>query len=101
MTTTTPITLVTIIAEGVLRERLLDDLRDLGAHGYTVSEVHGHGQSGISAMFWSGAQVRIETLVGPPIADQIMAYLQAHYFETYSVIAYTTEVRVIRAEKYL
>lgn len=97
---TTPITLITIVAEGVLRDRLLRELLRLGARGYTVSEVHGHGQSGISEQFWTGAQVRIEVLVAPAVADRIMAHLHEHYFDTYSVIAYLAEVRVARAEKY-
>ncbi|HMQ35343.1 MAG TPA: transcriptional regulator [Chloroflexaceae bacterium] len=98
---TRPVTLVTIIAEGVLRERLLEELLALGARGYTVGEVHGHGSSGISEQFWSGAQARIETLVAPAVAARIMEHLQRHYFDTYSVIAYTGEVQVARAEKYL
>lgn len=95
-----PISLVTIVAEGVLRERLLAELLRLGARGYTVGEVHGHGASGISEQFWTGAQVRIETLVSAEVAERIMAHLQAHYFDTYAVIAYLTEVRVARADKY-
>lgn len=98
---TTPVTLVTIIAEGVLRERLLAEITRLGAKGYTIGEVHGHGSSGISAQFWTGAQVRIETLVAPAVAERIMAHLERTYFDTYSVIAYVSEVRVVRAEKYL
>lgn len=94
------VALVTIIAEGVLRERILHELTELGARGYTVSEVHGHGSSGVSELFWSGSQVRIEVLVNPTVADQIMDHLQAHYFETYSVVAYLHTVQVTRAEKY-
>ncbi len=97
---TTPITLVTIIAEGVLRERLLAELLGMGVSGYTLSEVHGHGSSGISELFWTGAQVRIETLVEPNLAEVILAHLQQHYFDTYSVIAYTSLVGVVRAAKY-
>lgn len=37
------ITLVTIIAEGVLRERLLGELVQLGARGYTVGVPGDHG----------------------------------------------------------
>ncbi|WP_129677128.1 transcriptional regulator [Candidatus Chloroploca sp. Khr17] len=95
------ITLVTIIAEGVLRERLLGELAQLGARGYTVGEVTGQGTSGVSANFWAGHQVRIEVLAMPAVADLIMDHLQAHYFDTYSVVAYLSEVRVARAEKYL
>ncbi|MFV9504394.1 MAG: P-II family nitrogen regulator [Oscillochloridaceae bacterium umkhey_bin13] len=100
MSQLTTITLVTIIAEGVLRERLLGEVTQLGSRGYTVGEVHGHGTSGVSAQFWMGPQVRIEVLVTPAVAEAIMDHLQAHYFDTYSVVAYLSEVRVARAEKY-
>lgn len=98
---TTSVHLVTIIAEGILRERLIKAVMDLGAKGYTIGEVHGHGSAGISAQFWSGAQVRLEILTSATIADKILAHLQANYFDTYSVIAYVSEVRVVRGEKYL
>ncbi len=93
--------LVTIVAEGVLRDRLLAELLDLGARGYTVGEVHGHGSSGVSGQFWSGAQIRVETLVAPAVAERIMDHLQAQYFDVYSVIAYSCEVSVVRGDKYL
>lgn len=96
----TTVTLLTIIAEGLLRERLIDDVMRLGASGYTLSEVHGRGTRGIAGQFWHGAQVRIEALVGAATADSILAHLETHYFADYSVIAYTTEVRVLRADKY-
>lgn len=95
------VNLVTIVAEGVLREQLLAELLELGARGYTVGEVHGHGSSGISGQFWSGAQIRIETLVAPAVAERIMEHLQANYFNIYSVIAYNSEVSVVRADKYM
>ncbi len=98
---TNPITLVTIIAEGVLRERLVADLKRLGARGYTISDVHGHGSSGVSEQFWASPQLRIEALVSAANADAILSHLQEHYFADYSVIAYATEVRVMRSEKYM
>lgn len=97
----TTVNLVTIIAEGVLRERLIEDLQKLGSRGYTISEVSGHGTRGISEQFWQGHQVKIETLVNAAVADQILDYLHAHYFTDYSVIAYAFEVRVVRGDKYV
>lgn len=98
---TTPIKLVTIIAEGVLRDRLLHDIQQLGARGYTLGEVHGHGTRGISEHFWAGPQLRIETLVSEPVANQIFDWLRDHYFADYSVIAYMADVAVARREKYV
>ncbi len=97
---TTTITLVTIIAEGVLRDRLLEDLQRLGARGWTIGEVHGHGTRGISEYFWAGPQLRIETLVSAETGNAILAHLQEHYFTDYSVTAFATDVRVVRADRY-
>jgi nitrogen regulatory protein PII len=98
---TTTIKLVTIIAEGVLEEWLIEAITRLGAKGYTLSEVRGHGTRGVTENQWYGQKVRIETLVGPEIADLILRHLQDHYFNDYSVVAYVETVEVVRGEKYL
>ena len=97
----TTIALVTIIAEGVLRDRIVEAISALGARGYTIVEVHGRGARGVSEQFWYGAQVRIETLVSADTADAILDHLQANYFADYSVVAYASDVRVARPEKYV
>ncbi len=98
---TTPIKLVTIIAEGVLEERIITDIKRLGARGYTLSDVRGHGTRGISASFWDGAQIKIETLVPPQVADHILEHLAKTYFTDYAVVAYVENVDVVRGEKYI
>ena len=40
---TVKVKLLTVIAEAVLRERLVEELKAAGATGYTVAEVHGSG----------------------------------------------------------
>lgn len=98
---TTTIKLVTIIAEGALEHRLLDDVLRMGAHGYTVSDVRGRGTRGITASVWHGAQVKIETLVGADVAARILDHLAATYFADYAVVAYSENVEVVRAGKYV
>jgi nitrogen regulatory protein P-II 2 len=90
-----------MIAEGLLEDRLLQEIQKLGARGYTCSAVHGHGTRGISESFWEGAQVKIETLVSPETAERILDHLVAHYFHDYAVIAYVSVVETVRGEKYL
>jgi nitrogen regulatory protein PII len=98
---TVPLKKVTIIAEALLEPRLARELRQLGATGYTISDVHGEGSRGVRASEWEGDNVRVETLVGAETADRILAHVAAEYFEHYAVIAWVTDVQVVRGEKYL
>jgi nitrogen regulatory protein P-II 2 len=93
--------LVTIIAEHVLRERILDDIRKAGANGFTLTEVYGEGTRGIRASTWQGNNVKIETLVAPDVAERIVERLSDTYFEHFAVIVYRTLVDVVRGAKFL
>jgi Na+-dependent bicarbonate transporter superfamily len=92
--------LVTIIAESVLQHRLLDDLRRLGAKGWSMDHAEGRGSRGLHATDWDGPNVRIESVVSEPVAEAILNHLVEQYFEHYAVVAFTTTVRVARPEKY-
>lgn len=92
---------VTLVAEGVLEQRIVRELRELGAGGYTVSGVRGEGSRGVRASDWEGDNVKVETLVGAGTADRILAHVAAAYFEHYAVIAWVTDVQVVRGDKYL
>lgn len=100
MPSTTPLKLVTIIAEALLEDRLVQEIRGLGATGYTVTRASGRGTRGVRASEWEGNNVRIETLVVEAVADQLLTHLADHYFEHFAVVAYTQTVEVVRPEKY-
>lgn len=91
---------VTIVAEAFLEERLLQEVRERGARGFTVGQVRGEGSRGERASEWEGRSVRIEALVSSEVADRILTYLAEHYFPNYAVIAWLEEVEVVRGDKY-
>ena len=93
--------LVTIVAEPMLERRLTDDVRALGATGFTVTEGRGEGSRALHAGEIPGTVVRIETIVAHATADHILRHLAARYFADQSIIAYRTEVAVLRGEKYV
>ena len=93
--------LVTIIAEPVLEARITHDLQQLGATGWTVVDGRGQGARGLHTGEIPGVNVRIESIVSADVADGIAAYLALHYFIDFSVIAYVSEVAVVRGDKYL
>jgi len=91
---------VTIIAERVLRDDLLDLLRRQGASGWTITAVEGEGSRGVRASEWEGRNVQIDTLVADPMADSIMEEVGELYFDDWSVIVYSCTVEVMRGVKY-
>lgn len=97
---TMPLVCVTVVAEAVLEQRLLRDVQATGARGWTVSEARGQGTRSVRASEWEGANVRLETLVTPDVAQRLLAVLARDYFPHFAVVAWTSEVHVIRGEKY-
>ncbi|MDX1622872.1 MAG: transcriptional regulator [Gemmatimonadota bacterium] len=98
---TTTLKLVTIVSERILEDRLLRELGELGAKGYTLTQATGKGSRGVRASEWEGPDIRIETLVSPAVADAIVEHIADRYFEHYAVIVYLQEADVVRGEKYV
>lgn len=93
--------LVTIVAETVLRERITRRLLEWGATGFTVTESQGRGSRGIRTGDVPGEGVRIETIVSTDVAVRILEEVTEHYFTDYAVIAWVSQVQVVRGTKYL
>jgi nitrogen regulatory protein PII len=97
----TSLKLVVIIAEAVLEDQLLLEIKKLGAKGYTVSQVRGEGSRGVRTNEWERENSKIETVVSPKVADEILTRLAEKYFSDYAVIVYVHDVGVSRGEKYV
>jgi nitrogen regulatory protein PII len=98
---TVTLKLVTIVAERLFREKVQEELRKLGAKGFTVTDAVGQGSRGVRASEWEGRNVRIETVVPPEVADRIVEHVAERYFEHYAVIVWVQSVDVVRGDKYL
>ena len=96
-----PLKLVTIVAESLLEKRLVEEVKRLGAKGYTITQARGEGSRGIRSVDWEGQNIRLETIVSEEVALRILQRLQEEYFTHYAVIAYVENVWVVRGEKYV
>ncbi|MEM9281990.1 MAG: transcriptional regulator [Verrucomicrobiota bacterium] len=96
-----PLIKVTIISESLLKDEILSLIQKEGATGYTLTKVEGEGTRGVRAMDWEGRNIRIDTIVTSETADAILAGLNVEYFEDYAVIAWLSEVNVLRGEKFV
>lgn len=91
--------LVTVIAEAVLEDRLLADLRRWGVGGVTVVRAEGD-PFGSRVGDIEGAFLRVESVVGEATAERVLNGLADHYLERFKVVAYDHPVRVVRGAKY-
>ena len=96
---TVPMTLLTIVAEEVLEQRLVRALHDAGIAGYTVTPARGEGARGLRHGA-NGANIRLETITTTEAAEGLLDHLRAHYFANYAIVAWLSDVRVAREEKY-
>lgn len=98
---TTTLKLVTIVTERILEDRLLRKIQELGAKGYTLTQVTGNGSRGVRSSEWVGPDTQIQTLVNETVAEAIVQHISENYFEHYAVIVYVQDANVVRGHKYV
>lgn len=98
---THPKKLLVIIAEAALEKLLIKDARRLGAHGYTVAEVHGGGATGERDADWEGNRsIRMEVICDEAVAQTIAEHVLNSYCKNYSVSMFLADVEVLRPTKF-
>ena len=92
--------LVTVIAEAVLEDRIVHDLRDWGVGGLTIVRAVGD-PFGSRVGDVEGGFRRIECLVSEATAERVLEGLAERYLMRFKVVAYDHPVRVVRGGKYV
>lgn len=93
--------LITIITESSLESALAEDVKRLGAHGYTVTEARGEGSRGTRSGDWDqSSNIRMEVICETRVKDAILLHLSEHYYRDYAMVLYVTDVEVLRPEKF-
>ena len=97
-----PLKLVTVVGESLIMEDIAERGTELGASGYTMSEVVGHGsRSARNVGATSGAKtIKVEFVVAADVAAKILDDVSAEYFEHYAIIVWVSDVGVMRGEQY-
>ncbi len=99
--TTHVMKLVTIVCEAYAKLAVTKLLRDVGAHGYTLFAVEGDGSRGRrEADIPEFANIQVEVIVPPEVAQDLLARLEREFFPRYGMIAFESDVRVLRPNKF-
>ncbi|HEU5116566.1 MAG TPA: hypothetical protein VFT74_07810 [Isosphaeraceae bacterium] len=92
---------VTVYAEMAMEPMLTRTLMDMGARGYTVTQGRGMGKhETLEDPFSNVNRVRIELIVQPPIAEQILQWIASPMFSRRAVAACMETVEVVKSEEF-
>ena len=98
---THPMKLVTIVCEAYALASVTKLLREIGALGWTHFAVEGAGEGGERAgEMKEFANVQIEVVLQPAAAQALLARLERELFPRYGMIAFESDVRVMRSAKF-
>ncbi len=98
---THPMKLVTIVCEAHARDAVTRLLREVGAHGWTLFPVEGDGSQGRRlADIPEYANIQVEVILKPEVAERLLERLGGDFFPRYAMIAFESDVRVLRAGKF-
>lgn len=96
-----PMKLVTIVCESHAREAVTKMLREAGAHGWTLFPVEGDGAHGRRpADIPEFTNVQVEVVVPPEVSNTLFDRLGREFFPRYAMIAFESDVRVLRPGKF-
>ncbi len=94
-------TLLSIITESSLEEQVVEDLRRLGAHGWTITDARGEGTRGTRSSDWEqSGNIRIEVICERSCAEEIQKHLKEKYYSNFAMISFLSNVEVMRSEKF-
>lgn len=94
-------TLLTLICEAALEQRLIKDLEQLGAPGWTLSDARGTGSRGVRRAGWDNdGNIRLEIVCSRDKAEAIAHHVQQRYYHNFAMICYLSTVEVLRPEKF-
>jgi len=92
--------LVTVVCEPVLASKIVELTKSMGASGFTMIEVKGEGSGEKSSGEIPEEKIKIEIVTNNHLAAKIKDAISETYFSDYSIIVYSTEISVIRSEKF-
>lgn len=94
-------TLLTLICEAALQNRLVKDLEQLGAPGWTLSDARGSGSRGVRSAGWDNdGNIRVEVICNRELAEKLARHVQERYYDNFAMICWLSDVEVLRAGKF-
>lgn len=97
-----PLKLVTVVGETVIMNDICKESLELGATGFSMSEIVGQGSRSARNVVLAGEAktMKAEFVVPMAVAEKILKHVSHNYFEHYACIAWLSDVQVMRGQEY-
>ena len=93
--------LLTIFTETALESRLIKEIEQFGAPGYTITNARGKGSHGTREASWeANSNIRIEIICSDLVAKKIADHLKENYYDNYAMVTFASDIEVLRPEKF-
>jgi len=96
-----PLKLITIVAEEILKDRLVKKVQELGATGASFHRTQGVGSRETRHNDMFGENVQIKIVCAPDVASRILTYIAENYFDHYAIAAWISDVEVMRGAQFV
>jgi nitrogen regulatory protein P-II 2 len=91
-----PMKLITIVGEEILRDQLVRKIREAGAKGCSYASTQGVGSHEARHNDVFSANFELKVVCPEKVADVVMTLLAEHYFGKYAIVAWISDVEVVR-----
>jgi nitrogen regulatory protein PII len=96
-----PMKLVTIVCEAYAQAPVIALLGELNAQGWTSFSVEGDGARGKRPSdIREFSNIQIEVIVRPEVSQRLLEQLERELFPRYGMIAFESDIRVLRRDKF-
>jgi hypothetical protein len=96
-----PLKLITIVAEEILKDRLVKKVQELGATGCSYHRTQGTGSRSARHNDMFGENIQMKIVCPPDVAEAILTHISQNYFEHYAIVAWVGDVDVMRGSHYV
>ncbi len=95
-----PMKLITIVAEKLLKDQMVQKVLELGATGCSYHPTEGKGlrEARHNDAFSENFQMKI--VCPSDVATKILTYISENYFEHYAIVTWVTDVEVMRGKHF-
>ena len=97
-----PVKLLTVTCEILAQKNVLDILAKHDITGYTTYEVDGNGARGLRGQGLKNEKnVKVEVIMQEEKLQDVVEEITRTMFTNFAVVLYTSDVGVVRAEKFV